>query len=299
MFYYDSELLPQVRLIGKVRYVEPWIHFARCIDEYLIYVIRDGAMFIKENGIHYHLKKNDFFVLEPNKPHEGYEKATCNYYYIHFKSKGIAPIAKEDENAYITEMLEKRRKSIHSYNLDEGNITDSLTCLPKHFTLPDSMEYRPLLQTALDVYNKREEQYKRIASVDVHRFLLNVAHEFLLYKGKVDNSVHVRKSEFIAEQIRSWLNSHYAQKINSKVLEDMFEINFDYINRIFTQITGQTIFNYLNTLRIVQAKELIRTTNLTFTEISYLVGIEDKYYFSRLFKKMTGMTPTEYFKSIH
>ncbi len=131
MFYYNSEVLPQVRLIGKVRYAEPWIHFARCIDEYLIYIIRDGDMYIKENGTKYHLKKNDFLVLEPNMSHEGYEKATCNYYYIHFKSTGISAITKEDENVYLSEMLKKRMDSIHSYNLDEGNVIDPFVCLPK------------------------------------------------------------------------------------------------------------------------------------------------------------------------
>ena len=97
----------------------------------------------------------------------------------------------------------------------------------------------------------------------------------------------------------SWINSHYSSRISSKTLEEMFEVNFDYINRVFSEMTGQTIFSYLNMLRINQAKELIRTTNLSFTEIAYLVGIEDKYYFSRVFKRMVGMTPTEYYNSLH
>lgn len=298
MFYYDSEVLPQVRLIGRVKYPASWIHFARCIDEYLIYVIRDGNMYIKENNVCFHLKKNDFMVLEPNRMHEGYEKANCDYYYIHFKSAGIRPVDAEKENGFIAEMLQKRKKSILSYNLDEGNVIDSIACLPKHFNLPDSMDYRSMLHMSIDTYNKREEHYKRMVSTDTHRFLLNVSHEYLLYQGKIENSVHVRKSELIAEQILSWLNSHYASKISSKLLEELFEVNFDYINRIFFGMTGQTIFSYLNMLRMTQAKELIRTTNLTFTEIAYLVGIEDKYYFSRLFKKMNGMTPTEYFESM-
>lgn len=298
MFYYDSEILPQVRMIGRVKYPPSWIHFARCIDEYLVYVIRDGNMYIKENNVCFHLKKNDFMLLEPNMLHEGYEKASCDYYYIHFKSSGISRVAKEQEMVFVEDMLQKRKKSILSYNLDEGNVIDSIACIPKHFNLPDSMDYRSALHMSIDTYNKREEHYKRLVSTDIHRFLLNVAHEYLLYQGKIENSVHVRKSELIAEQILSWLNSHYASKISSKLLEEMFEINFDYVNRVFSKMTGQTIFSYLNMLRMAQAKELIRTTNLTFTEIAYLVGVEDKYYFSRLFKKMNGMTPTEYFESM-
>ena len=45
-------------------------------------------------------------------------------------------------------------------------------------------------------------------------------------------------------------------------------------------------------------KQLISTTDLPFSEIAYLVGIEDRYYFSKLFRKMTGMSPTEYYKEV-
>ncbi len=299
MFYYDAEKLPKVRLIGKVKYQQPWKHFHRCIDEYLVYAIRDGNMFLNEEGTRYHLKKNDFLILEPGMSHEGYEAAVCDYYYIHFKSDGIRRVEREKEGSFIEEMLEKRKKSLLSYNLDEGDVIDSVACLPKYFHIPDSMDYRSLFRGAIDTYNHREEHYKRIASADVHRFLLDICHEYLLYRGKIDNSVHVRKSEYHVEQIMSWLNSHYSSQISSKMLEDTFEINFDYINRVFSEMTGQTIFSYLNMLRINQAKELIRTTNLSFTEIAYLVGIEDRYYFSRVFKRMVGMTPTEYYNSLH
>ncbi len=218
--------------------------------------------------VRYHLKKNDFLILEPGRRHEGYEAAACDYYYIHLKTKGISRVEKERENGFIEEMLEKRKKSLLSYNLDEGDVIDSIACLPKFFHIPDSMDYRALFREAIDTYNRREEHYKRIASADVHRFLLTICHEYLLYQGKIDNSVHVRKSEYQAEQIMSWINSHYSSRISSKTLEEMFEVNFDYINRVFSEMTGQTIFSYLNMLRINQAKELIRTTNLSFTEIA-------------------------------
>ena len=54
----------------------------------------------------------------------------------------------------------------------------------------------------------------------------------------------------------------------------------------------------VNILRINNAKQLISTTDLPFSEIAYLVGIEDRYYFSKLFRKMTGMSPTEYYKEV-
>ena len=76
-------------------------------------------------------------------------------------------------------------------------------------------------------------------------------------------------------------------------------MNFDYLNRVFSSVTGSTIFYYINMLRISNAKQLIKTTNLTFAEVAYLVGIEDRYYFTRLFKRYAGMTPTDFYRSVH
>lgn len=69
---YNADLLPKVRMLGQIRYNEPWIHFSRCINEWVLYVIRDGNLYLQEDGIRYHLSAGDFFLLEPGLPHEGY-----------------------------------------------------------------------------------------------------------------------------------------------------------------------------------------------------------------------------------
>lgn len=71
---YNADLLPKVRMLGQIRYNEPWIHFSRCINEWVLYVIRDGNLYLQEDGIRYHLSAGDFFLLEPGLPHEGYQK---------------------------------------------------------------------------------------------------------------------------------------------------------------------------------------------------------------------------------
>ena len=75
-------------------------------------------------------------------------------------------------------------------------------------------------------------------------------------------------------------------------------MNFDYMNRVFSRLTDAPIFAYLNMLRIYNAKQLIATTDLPFQEIAYLVGIDDRYYFSKLFRRITGMSPSEYYKEV-
>ena len=47
LFSYNADLLPQVRMMGQIRYSEPWLHFSRCINEWVLYVIRDGNLYLQ------------------------------------------------------------------------------------------------------------------------------------------------------------------------------------------------------------------------------------------------------------
>ncbi len=62
-------------------------------------------------------------------------------------------------------------------------------------------------------------------------------------------------------------------------------------------MTGQTIFVYLNNLRIEKAKQLLSTGFYTTNDIATRTGFHDVYYFSKVFKKFTGTTPGKYVKS--
>lgn len=297
LFSYNTDILPKVRMIGKINYIKPWSHFARTANEFILYVIREGEMFLEEDGIRYHLKKGDFFLLEPELFHKGYKEASCSYYYVHFNHPDLKRINFNDETHAIADILEKRRVSLLSYNLDEKDPTDPYAVFMKQDNIGDYQDVKGILNLAVSIYNRREEHYKRLASAELHRFLMNIAHAFVLNQNTLVTGNSIKKSVTKVEEILNYLNSNYMHKITSTMLEEQYEVNFDYINRVFCERTGNTIFNYLNSIRISHAKELISTTNLNFNEIAYLTGIEDAFYFTRMFKKFCGMTPTEYYKS--
>lgn len=75
-----------------------------------------------------------------------------------------------------------------------------------------------------------------------------------------------------------------------------FELNIDYsiFRKMFKEYTGISPGQYHLSLRIRQAKELLINTNLSIKEISYRLGFESIFYFSRVFKSKTGINPTEY-----
>ncbi|MBU0996896.1 MAG: AraC family transcriptional regulator [Firmicutes bacterium] len=297
LFTYHTDVVPKVRLIGRINYKTPWKHFARTIDEYIMYIIKDGDMYIKENGVEYHLKSGDVFVLEPNLYHVGYQSAVCDYYYIHFKHPHFLSSNHENDQDFL-DLMEKRRKCLMSNNLIEDNTLDPITYLPKWMSSSSGTMFHEL-KSITEIYKKREEFYKTYTSTRIHCFFLGLSHEMLHNHLSEMSSSASTKAEHIAEQILDYINHHYMEKITSTSLEEIFEVNFDYINRVFSKMTNTTIFKYINQLRITNAKQLIETSNLSFGEIAYLVGIEDRYYFSRQFHKLTNMTPTQYYNLTH
>jgi YesN/AraC family two-component response regulator len=99
------------------------------------------------------------------------------------------------------------------------------------------------------------------------------------------------KAKQIIPKLIAYLEQSYAETISSEALAEMFHYNFDYLNRQFKKWTGETIFVYLNTVRIKHARQLLATGFYSIAEVAELSGFRDVYYFSKVFKKYTGMTP--------
>ena len=75
-----------------------------------------------------------------------------------------------------------------------------------------------------------------------------------------------------------------------------FIVNKFYLSKIFKETYGTTVNNYLISKRITRAKQLLRFTDMTVDEIGVGVGMGDANYFSRMFRKVEGISPREYRK---
>jgi YesN/AraC family two-component response regulator len=292
----NFEIIPNLRLIGHITYTTPWIHFPRTSDEYILYIVKSGELFIQENGLKYELKKNDMLLLEPNIQHSGFKESCCSYYYIHFKHSDITRVLDKYVEDIKVELIKNRMLSLKSDYFSEKVPSSPSAYLPKCYHFENPSEIFEILNVTEDDFFSRYENYKSFASWKLSEILLKICRDYISNKV-VSSQVQFSKTYTKAVSIINYLNINYSKKISSSDIEKNFESNYDYLNRIFQKITGHTIFNYLNIVRITSAKELIITTPLKFSEIAYLVGIDDQYYFSKLFKKIVGITPTQYFNN--
>mgnify|MGYP004665054713 FL=1 len=79
----------------------------------------------------------------------------------------------------------------------------------------------------------------------------------------------------------------------SSIAKSMY-ISPGYLSSVFKKIVGVTFNNYLTQLRVEKAQQLLTETELMIYEVSQLVGYENSHYFSTIFKKFTGFSPTDY-----
>ena len=106
------------------------------------------------------------------------------------------------------------------------------------------------------------------------------------------------KPKTLIQQIVEFVDTNYMNPISLKVISGKFNISAAYIGRLFKEETGTGFTKYLNNLRIEQAKILLASTPERANKIALEVGYSDSNYFYSIFKKYTGMSPSQYIKSI-
>lgn len=103
--------------------------------------------------------------------------------------------------------------------------------------------------------------------------------------------------EAVNVQILNYIHHAYRKKITVKQVAEFCNCSESYLNHLFKKMNGMCISNYVNAYRIKKAQELLAETEYAIKEIAYTVGFEEYSYFSRVFKQILGMTPTEYRKA--
>ncbi len=99
----------------------------------------------------------------------------------------------------------------------------------------------------------------------------------------------------VVEEIKSYIEKNYAdEELSLNILASHVNFSPNHLSMIFSQQTGKTFIKYLTDYRMNKAKELLRCTGKKSSNISIEVGYKDPHYFSYLFKKTQGMTPTQY-----
>lgn len=296
--YYEmnGNILPQVRLVDKAVLEPPYIHRRRQADEFILYIMTQGELHLKEQNEEYHLKAGDALLLDPDFVHQGLQSSNCKYYYVHFHH---AQISRKQDDCFQQHCIKRRSESLKEDSGSYLRYQDSWVLFPKRLKMaPDSPAYFKvvsLMEQAIENNCFQLENYKVFCGMKLLEALTEIARESVTI-SVLSGSQNYPKSFQKVQQVLNYLNGNYHRQISSALIEQELCCNFDSLNRMFKKQKGKTIFAYLSEIRIHHARELMSTTSMKVAAVGRRVGFEDECYFSKVFKKYTGMSPCQYEK---
>jgi AraC-like DNA-binding protein len=94
------------------------------------------------------------------------------------------------------------------------------------------------------------------------------------------------------DTVLQYIGAHYSEKISVNELAETANITVYYFCRIFKQVTGKTMTDYLNEFRLEKSTDYLKKSDLTVTEIALKCGFDSANYYSRLFRRYYHVSPT-------
>lgn len=201
---------------------------------------------------------------------------------------------------YITDSMENTQIHIglRHFNLDR---------FPRNFLPFDSKIIRlsqykkAFFDTCWEIIRERQE-----AKPGYELILKSLVYKLIVYLLRDEEAVTINKKllsgdnqdkQQLVNEIQLYIENHYADDVTLNQLAQDFYTSPTTLSRIFKEYTGDTPINYLIHYRLKKAKEFIQTDeSISIKEVAQQIGYEDPLYFSKLFKKYYGHSPTFFAK---
>ena len=248
---------------GRLKALSPHTSHRENLASYLCFIVLEGSGALEYDQKHYTLSAGDCVFLD------------CKKSYLHRCSNQLWTL--EWAHFYGPNM-----PGIYEKYTERGG----LACFRPQSLAP----YQKILDSLCETASSSD--YVR----DMKIFEQLTALLFLLMQDSwhPGSTAKPTSRKYNLQQIKDYLDFHYPETIRLDDLAETFYINKFYLTRIFREQFGVSINAYLLSLRITHAKQLLRFTDFSIEKIGIQCGMKDANYFSRMFKKVEGISPGEY-----
>jgi len=236
------------------------------LDYQLIYVAAGKAHFFfgeKEEVV----TAGHMVLYRPKEPQKYiyYLQDQTEVYWVHFTGGNV-------------------KNLIRSYGISDNQ---------KIFYCGSNLEYQNHFRIMIEELQLCRDNYPEMLEMHLRQIFI-MLHRQLKSDSKVENSMLAEEMD----KAMLYFNKHYSNDISIEEFASSIHMSTSWFIRNFKQYTGQTPMQYILSIRIINAENLLETTDYNLTEISRIIGYDNPLYFSRIFKKQKGLSPSEYRKNI-
>jgi AraC-like DNA-binding protein len=298
VFSFNTAQIPVITYMNRAVTPENWKHCTRTTEEYILYFVHEGDMYIAEGGERYALHPGDMLLLEPGRTHAGYQEAYCCYSYIHFLPAAFTALDVPDADG-VSRLLADSRSLLYTCNPFCAELyRKAALYVPKRLHVSETshvVQISQCMDAAIRAFDMKYGHFKLLCSCKAVEILtlisLSFADRQLQGSGRPKP---VSRNRQTVNTVLNLLHTEYAGKLTGEAVAARVGLNFDYLNRIFKRQIGMTIFAYVNMLRINKSKELLVNGNMKLHDIAVSVGFCDEYRFSKAFRQTVGTTPRRF-----
>ncbi|MDD3367645.1 MAG: AraC family transcriptional regulator [Lachnospiraceae bacterium] len=246
---------------------------------YELYIVRDGQCryFIRDKI--FTLRKGDFVLLEPNELHHShyFPNKSCERTAVYFSPEHLFPQFFSDP------------EDIPGNQPFDG-LKSGLYHVPG-VILPD---FDHLLQKMDEEWPREDISSQAILQCHLNELLLGL---LKLQTNEVPDPNYIPSETEISVAAR-YISSHFREQVTLEEVSSIAGLSPTYFSKKFKKLTGLGFKEYLNFIRLKQARADLLSTNDTITVIALNNGFNDSNYFKDLFKKQFGSSPREYRKKM-
>ena len=249
-------------------------HYHDCYELYYLYS-GERYYFIQDKT--YHVTSGSFVLISPNEIHRTGNLGNFGYdrMLIHFSRELLEEYLTVDSSVNPYKNLEEE---VHLISLDS-----------QQQSFVEALLHTMEQEYAANHY--RENAYIRLTLLQLLLFLNNCK------PNRHDAALpEINNTQKLMFEILGYINNHYFESITLETISEKYFLSPYYFSRTFKEVTGFHFTEYLNNVRIKEAKKLLLSSGLAVNEIAAATGFNSNTHFGRVFKQITGCSPSAYKK---
>lgn len=179
-----------------------------------------------------------------------------------------------------------------SYNEDGWDVKNGSELFPIHSVqaLKDFYHIEDLFKKLADGWNTKLPGYEFITRTLLQELLIAI------YQNN-NKQNHNYATSLKVERIIQYLHQNINNKVSLDELSEVVQLAPTYLSRAFKKTTGYSVIEFFNKIKIDKSKELMLENDKKVKEVAQALGFTDEFYFSRLFKRIEGISPSEFYSN--
>lgn len=269
------------RLTGKFAAPSPeWAHQDAALIDYELIVMTQGTLYLDYNGVRYTVPSGQYLLLPPYADEEnmrhGFQPSSCEFYWLHFVTADNCFYKKNPPP-----LLEA------SFSMDP----EQTLRLPVQGKVPAPDKLVVLMRQMQN--NVRAGYPQRALDYETSTVLWELHCQLLLDSRPQEPTQEPRASQLYMDML-DYVLANASGGLTVADVAAHFGYNAKYLSHLFVKLSGRPLKQYILRCRMDNANLLLTDTNLSIADIAQRLGYEDAHNFSRAYKKITGLSPSDY-----